>query len=129
MFFKDLFGDKKPEDISIPEFVAGALAHEAKIPKEPSERVFGGLKRDPKTGRFDDGAMVQILQESIEDPAGKFLFGNILIRIEECCLISLLLQGLLAQGTCRNICVLSKYLASCNPGSGKVFQGVRKNSY
>lgn len=71
MFFKELFGDRNPADIPVHEFVAGALAWEAKIPKEPSERVFGGLERNPETGMFDDDAMVQILKESIEDPAGK----------------------------------------------------------
>lgn len=88
MFFKDVFGDKKPEDLSIPEFVAGALAHEAKIPKEPSERVFGGLKRDPKTGRFDDGALVQILRESIEDPAGKSFTSTVNARASSDFIIS-----------------------------------------
>ena len=77
IFFQDVFGDKKPEELSILEFIASALAHEAKIPKEPSQRVFGGLKRDPKTGRFDDDALVQILKESIEDPAGKCFTSNI----------------------------------------------------
>ena len=73
MFMKELFGDRNPEDIPIQEFVKGALAFEASIPDEPSERVFGGLKRDPTTGKFDDEAMVRILQESIEDPAGKLM--------------------------------------------------------
>ncbi len=73
LFFKGLFGDKKPEDVSLGEFVVGVLAHENRMPKEPSERVFGGLTRDPNTGLFDDGALVQILKESIEDPAGKSL--------------------------------------------------------
>ena len=71
MFFREIFGDRKPEDIPIHEFIAGSLAWEAKIPAEPSKREFGGLKRDPETGRFDDDAMVQILKESIEDPAGR----------------------------------------------------------
>ncbi|KAL9120964.1 MAG: hypothetical protein Q9187_002483, partial [Circinaria calcarea] len=77
MFFKELFGDRNPAEIPVQEFVAGALAWEAKIPKEPSERVFGGLKRNPETGTFDDDAMVQILKESIEDPAGAFGARNV----------------------------------------------------
>jgi len=72
-FFKSTLGDKAPEDITIPDFIRGVTAWEATIPKDPSKRVFGGLTRDPTTGRFDDAAMVKILQDSIEDPAGKFV--------------------------------------------------------
>ena len=70
-FFTDMFGDKQPEDMTIPEFIAGVLKYEATIPPEPEKRVFGGLTRDPTTGTFSDAAMVQILKDSIEDPAGK----------------------------------------------------------
>lgn len=69
-FFKSIFGDKPPETIGLEEFYRGVAKYESGIPKEPSERVFGGLTRDPKTGKFDDGGLVQILKESIEDPAG-----------------------------------------------------------
>lgn len=69
-FFGGIYGDKRPEDLDINEFIAGVAAFESKIPSEPSERVFGGLTRDPNTGCFDDGAMVQILKDSMEDPAG-----------------------------------------------------------
>ncbi|CZR54744.1 related to linoleate diol synthase [Phialocephala subalpina] len=44
---------------------------EASIPTDPSERVFGGLKRGPD-GKFDDADLVRIFKESCEDPAGLF---------------------------------------------------------
>lgn len=75
-FFKSIFGDKEPEKIGVEEFYQGVAKYERGIPKEPSERVFGGLTRDPTTGKFNDGDLVQILKESIEDPAGtSYLYG------------------------------------------------------
>ncbi|KAL8910281.1 MAG: hypothetical protein Q9171_004404 [Xanthocarpia ochracea] len=71
-FFRGIYGDKEPETIGLREFYQGVAKYEAGIPKEPSERTFGGLKRDPKTGVFDDAGLVKILKESIEDPAGAF---------------------------------------------------------
>lgn len=44
---------------------------EASLPKDPSERVFGGLKRGAD-GKFDDADLVRIFKESCEDPAGLF---------------------------------------------------------
>ena len=69
-FFKGIFGDKDPQEIDLMEFYRGVLKYEASIPKEPSERVFGGLTRNPHTGAFNDADLVKILKESIEDPAG-----------------------------------------------------------
>ncbi|KAL8861303.1 MAG: hypothetical protein Q9178_002175 [Gyalolechia marmorata] len=71
-FFRGIYGDKEPETIGLREFYEGVAKYEAGIPKEPSERTFGGLKRDPKTGVFDDAGLVKILKESMEDPAGAF---------------------------------------------------------
>ena len=73
-FFKSIFGDKDPQEIGLREFYQGVGKYEAGIPEEPSERCFGGLTRDPKTGTFNDGELVNILKESIEDPAGRFLY-------------------------------------------------------
>ena len=78
-FFKSIFGDKPPETIGLREFYQGVVKYEAGIPKEPSERVFGGLTRDSTTGTFNNGDLVKILQESMEDPAGLSLFFSILI--------------------------------------------------
>ena len=69
-FFRSIYGDKEPETIGLREFYEGVAKYEAGIPKEPSERTFGGLSRDPKTGCFDDAGLVKILRESMEDPAG-----------------------------------------------------------
>lgn len=69
-FFKGIYGDKEPETIGLKEFYEGVAKYESGIPKEPSARTFGGLSRDPKTGTFNDGDLVKILRESIEDPAG-----------------------------------------------------------
>lgn len=79
-FFKGMFDNKKPEEITIPDFIQGVRNWEKTIPKDPSKRVFGGLTRDPQTGKFNDAAMVNILKESIEDPAGMFFFSAILLR-------------------------------------------------
>ena len=73
-FFKGIYGDKDPQKIGLREFYEGVQKYEAGIPKEPSERTFGGLQRDPKTGTFSDGELVKILKDSIEDPAGKLPF-------------------------------------------------------
>lgn len=70
-FFKSIFGDKDPQDIGLMEFYQGVGKYEAGIPKEPSERVFAGFARNPKTGTFDDADLVGILKDSIEDPAGE----------------------------------------------------------
>lgn len=50
-FFKKIFNNKKPEEITIPEFVRGLTDWEKTIPEDPSKRVFGGLTRDPQTGK------------------------------------------------------------------------------
>lgn len=71
-FFRSIFGDKDPQEIGLKEFYEGVAKYEG-IPKEPSERCFAGLSRDPKTGTFKDSELVKILKESIEDPAGTSL--------------------------------------------------------
>ncbi|KAL8793884.1 MAG: hypothetical protein Q9195_003503 [Heterodermia aff. obscurata] len=68
-FFRGIYGDKEPETIGLHEFYEGVAKYESGIPKEPSARTFGGLSRDPKSGTFNDGDLVKILRESIEDPA------------------------------------------------------------
>ncbi|KAK2731617.1 hypothetical protein FQN57_003270 [Myotisia sp. PD_48] len=73
-FFKSLFPDlEKPLDQLTPqEFIQGLFRYELSIPEEPSKREFAGLKRDAKTGKFDDAELVQIMKESMEDPAALF---------------------------------------------------------
>ena len=70
-FFKSIFGDKDPQEIGQMEFYRGVATYEAGIPEEPSDRVFGGLARNPETGTFNDADLVGILKDSIEDPAGE----------------------------------------------------------
>lgn len=72
-FLQSLFpGNTKPLDQLTPqEFVQGLLRYEQNIPDEPSKREFGGLKRDD-TGKFSDAELVDIMKESMEDPAGLF---------------------------------------------------------
>ena len=70
-FFRSIFGDKDPQEIGQMEFYRGVTTYEAGIPEEPSERVFGGLTRNPETGTFNDADLVGILKDSIEDPAGE----------------------------------------------------------
>lgn len=119
MFFKEVFGDRKPEDIPVQDFIVGALAWEAKIPKEPSERVFGGLKRNPETGMFDDDAMVQILKESIEDPAGKSSAASPVVFSSLDLTLSLP-QVLSAQGMSPNTCEQSISWVFCKLGNGEI---------
>lgn len=65
---------KPLEKLTPKELIEGLLSFESKIPVEPRERTFAGLKRDSKTGKFNDASLVGILKESMEDPAG--LFGS-----------------------------------------------------
>jgi hypothetical protein len=63
--------DKPLEKLTPKELIGGLYAFESKIPDEPRLRNFANLKRK-EDGTFDDGEMVQILKESMEDPAGLF---------------------------------------------------------
>lgn len=123
MFFREIFGDRKPEDIPIHEFIEGSLAWEAKIPAEPSKREFGGLKRDPETGLFDDDAMVQILKESIEDPAGRSFASNPGVFLSQGLIFSVA-QVLLAQEISPNTYEQWKSLVSCNPENGETLRRI-----
>ncbi|KAJ6007231.1 hypothetical protein N7522_005582 [Penicillium canescens] len=72
-FLQELFpGNNKPLDQLTPqEFVQGLLRFEQNIPDDPSQRSFGGLQRGAN-GKFDDAELVNIMKESMEDPAGLF---------------------------------------------------------
>jgi hypothetical protein len=72
-FFKSLFPDlKKPlNELNPQELLQGLLRHEQSIDPDPSKREFGNLKRGTN-GKFEDGDLVRIMKESIEDPAGDF---------------------------------------------------------
>lgn len=72
-FLKSLFPDpKKPLDQLTPqEFMQAFMRYEQSINKDPSKREFGGLKRN-RDGKFNDAELVQIIKDSMEDPAGLF---------------------------------------------------------
>lgn len=70
-FYAKLFPGEDPHNISLPKLLQGIKKFESEIPTDPSQRTFAGLKRGPN-GMFDDNDLVQILKESIEDPAGRF---------------------------------------------------------
>ncbi|KAF1969427.1 prostaglandin G/H synthase 2/cyclooxygenase 2, pgh2/cox2 [Bimuria novae-zelandiae CBS 107.79] len=54
------------------ELLTGLLKYETSIPDDPKMRTFAGLKRDEKTGCFNDAEMVEELRRGIEEPAGLF---------------------------------------------------------
>lgn len=71
-FFADIFGqDKKVDQLTPQEFIQGLYRFEQSIPEDPSEREFGGLKRG-ENGKFSDADLVQLMKDSMEDPAGCF---------------------------------------------------------
>lgn len=72
-FFQSLFPDiNKPlHQLNPQEFIQGLLRFEQSIPQDPGHREFGGLKRDAD-GKFNDAEMVNVMKESMEDPAGLF---------------------------------------------------------
>lgn len=68
--YQQMFG-KRGEDLSLPELVGGLGKWQAGIPDDPAERTFAGLQRKPD-GTFDDGELMNIMTEAIEEVAGKF---------------------------------------------------------
>lgn len=69
--YKRLFPGKEPKEISTEELLKGLAKFEAGMSKNPLHRPFANLERD-KDGKLDDGALVEILADSIEDVAGSF---------------------------------------------------------
>ena len=68
-FYKELFPNTDPSELSLPDFMRGLRAWQMAVPSDPGERTFGGLQRNSKGG-FEDGALVKLLTESVEDVAG-----------------------------------------------------------
>jgi linoleate 10R-lipoxygenase len=66
--YQQIFG-RKADEVSLPDLLAGLGKWEASLPKDPLLRPFAGLKRKAD-GSFEDGDLVKILVESIEDVAG-----------------------------------------------------------
>lgn len=58
----------------MPELLAGLGRWEQSLPKDPQQRPFAKLKRQPD-GRFSDDDLVKIITEGIEDTSGEFSLG------------------------------------------------------
>lgn len=69
-FYAQVFPGQDLLNLTVPELMAGILRYEESIPKDPAMRTFAGLKRK-EDGTFDDGELVKILKEAIEEPAGE----------------------------------------------------------
>lgn len=70
-FMQKIFPDKPLDQLTPQDFVQGLLRFEQSIPEDPAERTFDGLRRGAN-GKFDDAELVNIMKESMEDPAGLF---------------------------------------------------------
>ncbi|RPA72611.1 putative fatty acid oxygenase PpoA [Ascobolus immersus RN42] len=69
-FMRDVFPDvEDTSKLSLPQFIGGVMKWESQIPEDPVERTFANLQRRPD-GKFEDGDLVDILCDSIEDCAG-----------------------------------------------------------
>ncbi|KAI0630845.1 linoleate diol synthase [Trametes polyzona] len=66
-----LFPGRTVESVTIEDFKGLAKEMQAKEP-DVSHWTFGGLTRDEKTSRFDDGKLADILKNATEHPAGAF---------------------------------------------------------
>lgn len=69
-FYRQLF-DKDPLDLSPHDMIMGFVKFDRGVPDEPSERVFGGFKRN-SDGKFNDDDLVGCICDAIEDCAGAF---------------------------------------------------------
>lgn len=69
--YKELFPGQDPQEISFQSFLQGLGRWEETLPQDPQERAFAHLNREAD-GSFDDGDLVNIFAESVEDVAGAF---------------------------------------------------------
>ncbi|KAF8454382.1 heme peroxidase [Terfezia claveryi] len=76
--YKEIFGEHvNALDMPLMDFLKGLGHWEASLPEDPAKRTFSRLQRNPQTGMFEDDDLVQILTDSIEDPAGAFGARNV----------------------------------------------------
>ncbi|KAF2465444.1 heme peroxidase [Lindgomyces ingoldianus] len=80
-FFKRLLPGTKPEDMSQPEFRSSMRAWASRLPTDPGQRTFAGLKRN-STGYYNDTDLVRILSEATEDIAGCFGARNVPVALK-----------------------------------------------
>ena len=69
--YRELFG-KEANEVSLPELLQGLGKWEKSMDKDPQKRPFAHLQRGPD-GKLDDGDLVSILTDAIEDTAGRVL--------------------------------------------------------
>ena len=69
--YKRLFPGKNPVDVGLQELLMALSKWEASLPKDPQQRPFANLKRNAD-GTYEDGPLVEIITDSIEDIAGAF---------------------------------------------------------
>ena len=67
--YRDMF-QKPAQDVSMSELMAGLGKWYTGLDEDPQKRPFAGLGRG-SDGRYDDGELVEILANSIEDWAGE----------------------------------------------------------
>ena len=70
-YFKKVFRDDDINEMSSEYFMKGIRDWGKTINRDPGQREFAGLRRG-ENGKFDDEALVKILQDSTEDIAGEF---------------------------------------------------------
>ena len=70
-YFKKVFHDDDINEMSSEYFMKGIRDWGKTIDRDPGQREFAGLSRG-ENGKFDDEALVKILQDSTEDIAGEF---------------------------------------------------------
>jgi linoleate 8R-lipoxygenase / 9,12-octadecadienoate 8-hydroperoxide 8R-isomerase len=70
--YKSIFGEVDPKTIDERTFFAKIKEIDEKTAADPAKRDLHGLKRDPKTGKFPDKELVDILAASINDSANSF---------------------------------------------------------
>ncbi|KAG9234558.1 heme peroxidase [Amylocarpus encephaloides] len=73
--YRKLFG-KDHKEVSLKELLVALGQLEAKMPENPPDRDFGGLKRNAD-GTYNDDDLVSILADSVEDLAGSSGANNI----------------------------------------------------
>ena len=64
-----MFPGQKPEDVGLGQLLGALRLMEDKLPDNPVERPFAGLKRQAD-GTYSDDDLVEILESSISDVAG-----------------------------------------------------------
>lgn len=74
--YTELFEGQHPSQITLQQFATGLGRWEAKLPENPAERPFANLQRKAD-GTYDDGDLVKIFEESVEDVAGAYGASNV----------------------------------------------------